>query len=59
MRTAAKNLQMKKEWIIKTAKQAFFNFQIIQNWFCMNRQTFDLKANKLYKRFVIRAFQLL
>lgn len=50
---------MKKEWIIKTTKQAFFYFNFIQNWFFMNGQTFDLKANKLYKRFTIRAFHLL
>ena len=36
LRTAAKNLQMKKEWIIKTTKQAFFYFNFIQNWFFMN-----------------------
>jgi len=50
---------MKKEWIIKTAKQAFFNFNFIQNWFYLNKKTFDVKSNKLYKRFMITACHLL
>lgn len=50
---------MRKEWLIKAAKQAFFNFNIIQCWFYMSRKTFDLKANKLYKRFIITACHLL
>lgn len=59
LRTAAKNVQRKKEWIFKTAKNALFNFNFIQTWFfCMHR-SFDLKCNKLYKSFVIRACHLL
>ena len=59
MRTAFKNVQRKKEWIFKTTKNAFWSFSMIQTWFFLNKQNFDMKCNKLYKSLVIRACHLI
>ena len=59
---AQETLKIKKEQLFKTAKQAFFNVQLIMKWighYMPKHGNYDQKVMKLIKRFIIHACHLI
>ena len=59
---AQQTLKIKKEQLFKTAKQAFFNVQLILKWVSPNvgrHGNFDQKIMKLIKRFIVHSCHLI